>query len=168
MSVTTGSVVVVDVDELGRVHGLGAGLGDHEGHRVADVAHLVDGQGSARALVVDVGERPQGARSQVVGGEDGEHAGSLRGLEVSIPVIRACANGLRTNTACATPSHPHVVHERPLADQELTVFDTAYFGPQQRSRHDVHPSDAPLEPKHCRPVTDESGGCRWSPLLGRT
>ena len=40
-------VVVVDVDELGGVHRLGAGLGDHEGDRVADVADLVDRQGRA-------------------------------------------------------------------------------------------------------------------------
>ena len=43
-------LVVVDVDQLGRVHGLGAGLGHHEGDRVADEAHLVDGQRPARAL----------------------------------------------------------------------------------------------------------------------
>ena len=36
--------VVVDVDELGGVDRLGPGLGDHEGDRVADVPHLVDGQ----------------------------------------------------------------------------------------------------------------------------
>ena len=39
-----GQVVVVDVDQLGGVHRLGPGLGDDERDRVADVAHLVDGQ----------------------------------------------------------------------------------------------------------------------------
>ena len=54
-------VVVVDVDQLGRVDRLRAGLRDHEGDRVADEPDLVVGERPARALLVDVGERLQAA-----------------------------------------------------------------------------------------------------------
>ena len=80
MSTDHRQVVVVDVDQLGGVHRLGPGLGDDEGDRVADVADLVDGQGGAAGLVVDVGEARQGLAAEVVGGVDGEHAGRRGGL----------------------------------------------------------------------------------------
>ena len=57
-----------------------------------------------------------------------------------MPVIRAWANGLRTKTACATPSLVEVVDEGALPEQQLLVLDAADLGSKDRSRHGRHPT----------------------------
>ncbi len=56
-----------------------------------------------------------------------------------MPVIRAWANGLRTNTACATPVAVEVVDEGALPEQQLFVLDAADLCPKDGSRHGIHP-----------------------------
>ena len=97
-------VVVVDVDQLGGVHRLGAGLGDHEGDRVADVADRVTvSAGRAQALLTSAkggtGSRP---RSSAV--KTATTPGDASASPVSTRVIRAWAKGLRTKIAWRVPS----------------------------------------------------------------
>ena len=136
-------VVVVDVDQLGGVHRLGAGLGDHEGDRVADVADLVDGQGRAAGLVVDVGEARERFAAEVVGGVDGEHArrrGRLGGVDAGDPGVRErAAHEDRVGDAVAL----EVVDEGALTEQQLEILDTADFGSKDRSGHAAQPTPEP-------------------------
>ena len=60
MSTSDVERVVVDVDELGGVDGLRAGLGDHDRDRLADEAHLVGGQHRAAHLLRRVDRRAGG------------------------------------------------------------------------------------------------------------
>ncbi len=128
-------VVVVDVDQLGGIHRLGAGLGDDEGDGVADVADLVDREGRAPRLVVDVGEAREGLTAQVVGGVDGQHprrSGRLGRVDPGDPgVPERAAHEDRVGHALVL----EVVHERALPEQQLEVLDTADFGSKDRSRH---------------------------------
>ncbi len=87
--------LVVDEDQLGRVLGDVAALGDDDGDRLADVAHLVLGQRHLRARVEDQvldGRRRDQQRAglpvvaQVGGSVDGHHAGHVRApCDVSMP-----------------------------------------------------------------------------------
>ena len=149
-------VVVVDVDQLDRVDRLGPGLGEDQGDGVADEAHLVEGQGATRALLVDVGERLERAAAQVLGGVDGQHAGSLLGLrgvdaqEGGVGERAAHEHRVHDGLAAAARAvRLPVVDEGALADEQLAVLDAANLRPQQRrtrSRHGAHPSDVAEEP----------------------
>ncbi len=99
----------VDHDRFRRVACLGLGLGDDEGHRIADEAHLVRGQRIARRRLhlraVAVGhhhhrlERAVAGGVEVGSGPDPEHARHrARGFGVD-PFNRPCATWLRTITA---------------------------------------------------------------------
>ena len=102
--------LVVDLDELGRVPGLLAGLGDDDGDGIADVAHLADRQRRMRRLLHGVAvlevDLPAGGQSaDAVGGhllavEDGDDAvgrGRCRGVDP--PDVGQCACGDRTTAA---------------------------------------------------------------------
>ena len=128
-------VVVVDVDQLGRVDGLGPGLGDDEGDRVAHEADLADGERGPRHLVVHVGERLQGAAAEVLGGVDGQHARRLRGLGRVETRDRGVCEGAAHEDRVPDTVHAAVVDEGPGADEELPVLDPSYLCSQQRSRH---------------------------------
>jgi hypothetical protein len=130
-----GQVVVVDVDQLGRVDGLRSGLGDHHGDRVAHEPDLLVRERSARALLVDVRERLESAGPEVLGRVDGQHARGLLGVG---RVDRAEGGvGERAPHEHRVPDalHPVVVDEGPVAHEELAVLDPTYLCPQQRSRH---------------------------------
>ena len=86
--------LVVDLDQLGRVLGDRATLGDHEHDRLARVAHHLGGEASLRAAVGEVGMRDEdgqvgSAEGQVVRGVDGDHARhGARGADVDRPDAR--------------------------------------------------------------------------------
>jgi hypothetical protein len=101
-------LLVVDLDQLGRVLRLQIGLGDDERDLVADVAHLLPGEHRMRRLVhrlavlaVDqpAARQPADLRIDQLGAEhDVDDAGRLlRGVGRIAP-MRACACGERTKT----------------------------------------------------------------------
>jgi hypothetical protein len=135
-----GQVVVVDVDQLGGVHRLCARLGDHQGDRVADVAHLVHGQGGPGRLFVHVGEAGQRPATEVVGGVDGHDAlgGSrLAGVDAGDGGV---GEGAPDEDRVGDTHAVQVVHEGALPQQQLPVFDAADLGSKDRSRHESHPT----------------------------
>ncbi|MEY9264128.1 hypothetical protein ABIF23_003523 [Bradyrhizobium elkanii] len=74
-----------DVDRLDRVTGMIDGVGDHKGHRVADMAHLVLGEDRIRRCGERIGLEIEQARQpaefgDVGGGQDQRHAGHAAGL----------------------------------------------------------------------------------------
>ena len=101
--------LVVDLDQLGRVAGLGPGLGDHEGHVVADIAGLVGdqdrvlghrrlrrrrGSPSARSREWSCCRPPRGRRAV----STASTPGAALAAAVSTPLTFACAWGERTTT----------------------------------------------------------------------
>ena len=92
--------LVVDVDELGRVLGEIAALGDHERDRVADEADLALGERRARRLRAPRPDRRVPlllhAGVQVGGGEHEPHARRGERRRRVDPADRGRANGLRT------------------------------------------------------------------------
>jgi hypothetical protein len=131
-------LVVVDVDQLGGVHRLGAGAGHDQRDRVAGVAHPVDRECRARRLLVDVGEARQRLATEVGGGEHGEHAVGGRGRGGVQPgdacVGEGAADEGRMGDTCAV----EVVHEGASPEQELLVLDAADLCPKDGSRHATH------------------------------
>ena len=100
--------LVVDLDELGRVLGEVAVVGDDQRDRVADEAHLVLGQRRTRRLRtprpdrrVPLLLRRRGLRSAAV--NTARTPGAASAADVSMPRIAARANGLRTKHACSIP-----------------------------------------------------------------
>ena len=104
MVATAGRSVVVDVEQLGGVLGLLAGFGDHHRDRVADVAHLADGEHRVRrlrhrraVLVVDLpaaGQAADAVGRHVGAGIDRDHAGGgLGGCRVDCSEARVRAVG---------------------------------------------------------------------------
>ena len=101
--------LVVDLDEVGRVLGLGAGLGDDERDRVAHVPHAVAGEtpmgaGEHRRAVRALALERHGHRAEAVdvgAGEDGEDAGRaprrrrVDRAEPRVRVQRAHDHGVR-------------------------------------------------------------------------
>ena len=138
-------VVVVDVDQLGRVDGLGAGLGDDQGDRVADEPDLVVGQRPARALVVDVRERLQAAGPEVLGRVDGQHARGLLGLG---RVDRA-ERGVR-RTGCART--PRARRRRPA------WLSTKVPSPTSSSRSSTRRTCVPSSDPGMSAAYDRTGG----------
>jgi hypothetical protein len=126
---------VVDVHELGCVHCGGAGLGDHDGDRVTDVADLLAGERSAARGGVDLREGRKAPVAELGGREDTDHArgsGGRRGVDRLDERVRDRA------------AHEHrveqigvllVVDERGASEQQLGILDAAYDGAQQRARH---------------------------------
>ena len=109
-STTAGQRVVLDVDELGGVLALVAGVGEHHRDRFADEAHRRRGQQRLphlvrvhrqwRCLARQVGE--------VGGGEHRDASGASSAAAVSIATIRACAIGERTKVMRSAPVEPLV------------------------------------------------------------
>ncbi len=130
-----GQVVVVDVDQLGRVDGLRAGLRDHQGDRVAHEPHLLVGERPTGALLVDVRERLQAAGPEVLGRVDGQHARGPLGLGRVDRADRGVRERAAHEHRVPDALHPVVVDEGSAAHEQLAVLDPTYLCPQQRSRH---------------------------------
>ena len=95
-----GERLVLDVDPLDRLAGRGLVLGDRRGHRLALVAHHVDGEDGA---VAEGGPEIRVAPVKVGAGDHGVDAGhGARGGHVDRR-IRACACGDRNSAACSIP-----------------------------------------------------------------
>ena len=127
--------LIVDLDTLGRIRRLLAGLGDHCCHRLADMAHGVARQRKARRLghrraVVraDDPERPH--RSHIVGrhvraAENGNNAGQGDGGSC-IDSADAGVGVRRTHEhAVQGTRHIDVGDESSVAEQETPILDAA-------------------------------------------
>ena len=130
--------VVVDLDELGGVHGGGARGGHDRGDHVADEAHLAARERRARAVVVEHHERPVvGQVREVLAGQDRHHARRLAGLRR----VHGAQPGVRERgadeDAVQRPVRHDVVDVRGVAAEELGVLDTRDVVTEQRSRHRI-------------------------------
>ena len=150
-----GKLVVVDVDQLGRVHRLGAGLRDHEGDRVADVAGRVTGERGPEAGLVDDGEgrhrfAAQGLRR--VDGHDPRRRLRLAGVHAGDPGV---GEGAADEDRLEGAVDPEVVDVVAGTDDEIGILDPPDGVPEDRSGahlgHDPRPSTAP----------DTASGCGW-------
>ena len=128
--------LVLDLDQVARVLGDVAVLGDHRRDRLAVVAHLLD-----RDHVLDDragAERGQRRRAlgDVGAGDDAITPGSASAFDVSMRTMRACACGLRTIAACAMLGELDVVDVAALAAQEARILDAvdALAEPAARGR----------------------------------
>jgi hypothetical protein len=127
--------VVVDVDELGRVHRLRLGLGDHDRDGLTDEPDLADGQGRARTQLVGGKEREARLEVQVVGGEHRDDTGGF----LRLGHVDVCDGGVREGGADERGEEhavgPHVVDVGAATAHEVRVLDESYGISEQRSDH---------------------------------
>ena len=138
---------VVDVDKLGRVLGLGQGLGDHHRHRITDIAHAI---GHQRRPLRRVHRLPVGTLARhvrlghaetvghdVVAGIDRENAGrptrrlNVDRLHQGMRVRRAHEHGV------GLPRQVNVVDVASLAAQQAWVLEPQHGLADSILAHDV-------------------------------
>ncbi len=129
-------LVILDLDQLGRVARLARCLGHDEGDRVADRPHGVLRQGHARRHehVRAVGafqrhdhadhrrQQADAVRFQILAREDAEHAGRVRRLGGVDRRDRRMADGRAQDIAIRLIRHIEIVGVLPLADDQALVF----------------------------------------------
>ena len=128
--------VVVDVDQLGRVDGLGPGLGDDQRDRVADEAHHAVGQRPVLHQVVDLGERRHRVGAQRGGGVHGEHPGRALGVGGVEMGDRGVGQGAPHEDGVGGAGDPEVVDVGAPTGDEVRVLDPADAVPEDRSDHE--------------------------------
>ena len=111
-----GQRLPIHADKFSRVTRRGAGLGDHERHRIADVARATGGQRETRrhdhrrqARHRD-GARQRTEVAEVGGGEDAQHAGNLKRR-----------GGVDMLECCVRVRRPHDLH--PGLAGDIDVLD---------------------------------------------
>ncbi len=136
-----GQRVVVNCDQLARVLGQAAAVGDDNGHQVADQSHLVGRQGvELRLLHARQGESTGvrlGHRLDVLTGVDGDHPGRLAGLGD----VEAGDPGVGDRTAqeggVEHVRQLHVVDVAAPTGQDPPVLDPLHLGAHEP--HLAHP-----------------------------
>ena len=95
--------LVLDLDQVARVLGDVAVLGDHRGDRLAVVAHLLDRDHVLHDRPGPERRQRRGPLGHVLARDDRDHARQRLAASMSMPTMRAWACGLRTIAACAIP-----------------------------------------------------------------
>ena len=127
-----GQGLVVDLDGLAGILGLGNGFGDHHGDRLAHMAHPVAGQGRAgraehRRAITLLGRRSALHVAElllgiVFAGQDGDDAGHLRGHGGVDPQEFGVGMRRAQEDRIALPVHEDVIGEAALTLQETRCF----------------------------------------------
>jgi hypothetical protein len=123
-----GQLVILDIDELGRVASGGGRARDDHGDDLAGTGDPLTGEGEVVGSDLIGGDRPgvgaralpSGKSAAVIDRDD--IGGGLRGSSVSIEVIVACANGLRTIARWTMPGQGDVVGPLRAAGDEALVL----------------------------------------------
>ena len=165
---------VIDIDQRGGVLGAVARLRDHHRHRLTDegdfVARQHERRDVGRQLVAAKPERKpllreEGKRSASV--STASTCGCARAARVSMPAMRACGCGLRTNAASSMPERAGR-RRSGRAGQQRTVLDAPdRFSDHCRLAHAVIPcggGEACLAPaillEHRKPRRKVMGNAR--------
>jgi len=149
-----GQRVVLDDHRFGRVGRRGAGLGDHDRHRVADEPHLRLGERRADALRVQLHQPLVRRQSEIVGGEDRDDARHRPSVvRVDRHQSRVRVRGTH-EVKMQRAVDREVVDELRTTQQQIGIFDAPDRRSENRSGH------APTLSR------DRSLGCAGSPPLG--